>query len=150
MTPTRLFEGKRALVFGVANDRSIAWGIAQALHEHGASLIFTYAGEALEKRVRMEQALTRQWREDGQCVGHQLLERRQDLAARLAVARAQALEPGVHLAKHRVLASVTSRLPGAVGTASHSCFVARAANTVIPLLGARLGTARDSARALTC
>ena len=52
MTPTRLFEGKRVLVFGVANDRSIAWGIAQAMHEHGAELIFTYAGDALEKRVR--------------------------------------------------------------------------------------------------
>ena len=52
MTPTRLFEGKRVLVFGVANERSIAWGIAQAMHEHGASFIFTYAGEALEKRVR--------------------------------------------------------------------------------------------------
>lgn len=52
MTPTRLFEGKRVLVFGVANDRSIAWGIAQAMHEHGASFIFTYAGDALEKRVR--------------------------------------------------------------------------------------------------
>jgi enoyl-[acyl-carrier protein] reductase I len=52
MTPARLFEGKRVLVFGVANDRSIAWGIARAMHEHGASFIFTYAGEALEKRVR--------------------------------------------------------------------------------------------------
>ena len=52
MTPTRLFEGKRVLVFGVANERSIAWGIAQKLHEHGASLIFTYASEVLEKRVR--------------------------------------------------------------------------------------------------
>lgn len=52
MTPTRLFEGKRVLVFGVANERSIAWGIAQAMHEHGASFIFTYAGDALEKRVR--------------------------------------------------------------------------------------------------
>lgn len=52
MTPARLFEGKRVLVFGVANDRSIAWGIAQAMYEHGASLIFTYAGEVLEKRVR--------------------------------------------------------------------------------------------------
>ena len=49
---TRLFEGKRVLVFGVANERSIAWGIAQALHAHGASFIFTYAGEAFEKRVR--------------------------------------------------------------------------------------------------
>src|SRR5690606_19242853 len=52
MTPTRLFEGKRVLVFGVANERSIAWGIARAMHEHGASFIFTYAGDALEKRVR--------------------------------------------------------------------------------------------------
>jgi len=52
MTPTRLFEGKRVIVFGVANERSIAWGMAQAMHQHGASFIFTYAGEALEKRVR--------------------------------------------------------------------------------------------------
>ena len=52
MTGTRLFEGKRVLVFGIANERSIAWGIAQALHAQGASMIFTYAGEALEKRVR--------------------------------------------------------------------------------------------------
>jgi enoyl-[acyl-carrier protein] reductase I len=52
MTPTRLFEGKRVLVFGVANERSIAWGIAQAMHEHGASFVFTYAGDALERRVR--------------------------------------------------------------------------------------------------
>ena len=52
MTPTRLFGGKRVIVFGVANERSIAWGMAQAMHQHGASFIFTYAGEALEKRVR--------------------------------------------------------------------------------------------------
>jgi enoyl-[acyl-carrier protein] reductase I len=52
MTPGRLFEGKRVLVFGVANERSIAWGIAQAMAEQGASFIFTYAGEVLEKRVR--------------------------------------------------------------------------------------------------
>ena len=52
MTSARLFEGKRVLVFGVANDRSIAWGIAQSMHEHGARLAFTYAGEAFEKRVR--------------------------------------------------------------------------------------------------
>ena len=49
----RLFEGKRALVFGVANERSIAWGIAQALHAAGCTdFAFTYAGEVLEKRVR--------------------------------------------------------------------------------------------------
>jgi len=52
MTGTRLFEGKRVLMFGVANERSIAWGIAQAMHAQGAEFIFTYAGEALEKRVR--------------------------------------------------------------------------------------------------
>jgi enoyl-[acyl-carrier protein] reductase I len=44
--------GKKGLVMGVANDRSIAWGIAQAARAHGAELAFTYQGEALEKRVR--------------------------------------------------------------------------------------------------
>jgi enoyl-[acyl-carrier protein] reductase I len=48
----RLYEGKRVLVFGVANERSIAWGISQALHEQGARLGFTYLNEALERRVR--------------------------------------------------------------------------------------------------
>jgi len=44
--------GKRGLVMGVANDRSLAWGIAQALHAQGAEIAFSYMGEALEKRVR--------------------------------------------------------------------------------------------------
>jgi enoyl-[acyl-carrier protein] reductase I len=44
--------GKRGLVMGVANDRSIAWGIAKAVATHSASVAFTYQGEALEKRVR--------------------------------------------------------------------------------------------------
>jgi len=44
--------GKRGLIMGVANDRSIAWGIASALHAHGAELAFTYQGEAFERRVR--------------------------------------------------------------------------------------------------
>ncbi|MDA1329899.1 MAG: enoyl-ACP reductase [Chloroflexi bacterium] len=48
----KLLEGKKALVFGVANDRSIAWGIAKAFHEHGANVGLSYAGGALEKRVR--------------------------------------------------------------------------------------------------
>jgi len=48
----RLLEGKRALIFGVANQRSIAWGIAEALHGAGARLGFTYQGETLERRVR--------------------------------------------------------------------------------------------------
>ncbi len=47
-----LMSGKRGLVMGVANDHSIAWGIAQALAAQGAELAFTYQGEALEKRVR--------------------------------------------------------------------------------------------------
>jgi len=46
-----LMKGKRGLVMGVANDRSIAWGIAQALHEAGAELAFTYQGDAFKKRV---------------------------------------------------------------------------------------------------
>jgi enoyl-[acyl-carrier protein] reductase I len=47
----RLMDGKRGLVMGVANNRSIAWGIAQAAHAQGASLAFTYQGDALKKRV---------------------------------------------------------------------------------------------------
>lgn len=47
-----LLTGKTALIFGVANDHSIAWGIAKALHREGATLGFSYAGEKLERRVR--------------------------------------------------------------------------------------------------
>src|SRR5580692_1619071 len=47
-----LMKGKRGLVMGVANDHSIAWGIARTLAGHGAALAFTYQGEALGKRVR--------------------------------------------------------------------------------------------------
>jgi enoyl-[acyl-carrier protein] reductase I len=46
-----LMSGKRGLVFGVANNRSIAWGIARALAAHGAEIAFTYQGDALRKRV---------------------------------------------------------------------------------------------------
>ena len=49
---TQLMAGKRGLVMGLANDRSLAWGIARKLAEHGAELAFSYQGEALEKRVR--------------------------------------------------------------------------------------------------
>ena len=47
-----LMQGKRGLVMGVANERSIAWGIAAACAAQGAQLAFTYQGDALEKRVR--------------------------------------------------------------------------------------------------
>ena len=47
-----LMQGKRGLIMGLANDKSLAWGIAQKLGEAGAELAFSYQGEALEKRVR--------------------------------------------------------------------------------------------------
>jgi enoyl-[acyl-carrier protein] reductase I len=47
-----MFDGKKILVLGVANDRSIAWGIAEALHREGARVAFNYLNEALERRVR--------------------------------------------------------------------------------------------------
>jgi len=49
---TALMQGKRGLIMGVANDHSIAWGIARTLHAQGAELAFTYQGDALGKRVR--------------------------------------------------------------------------------------------------
>ena len=47
----KLLEGKKALIFGVANDRSIAWGIAQEFKRHGAQIALSYANDALKKRV---------------------------------------------------------------------------------------------------
>tara|TARA_Y100001936_G_C16010739_1_gene633398 strand:+ start:627 stop:1412 length:786 start_codon:yes stop_codon:yes gene_type:complete len=47
----KLMSGKKGLIMGVANERSIAWGISQKLSENGAELAFTYLGEALKKRV---------------------------------------------------------------------------------------------------
>jgi enoyl-[acyl-carrier protein] reductase I len=47
-----LMAGKRGLIMGVANERSIGWGIAKAVHAHGAELAFTFQGDALGKRVR--------------------------------------------------------------------------------------------------
>jgi enoyl-[acyl-carrier protein] reductase I len=47
-----LMQGKRGLIMGLANDRSLAWGIAKALHAQGAEMAFSYQGEALERRVK--------------------------------------------------------------------------------------------------
>ena len=47
-----LMDGKRGLIMGVANDHSIAWGIARMLHQHGAQIAYTYQGDALLKRVK--------------------------------------------------------------------------------------------------
>ncbi|MEK6704942.1 MAG: enoyl-ACP reductase FabI [Bdellovibrionota bacterium] len=52
MVNNRPFEGKKALILGVANERSLAWAIARSLHGGGASLAFNYLGESLERRVR--------------------------------------------------------------------------------------------------
>ncbi|MFT0891356.1 enoyl-ACP reductase FabI [Pseudochelatococcus sp. G4_1912] len=51
VTPAPLMAGKRGLILGLANNRSIAWGIARAARAHGAEVAFTYQGEALKKRV---------------------------------------------------------------------------------------------------
>ena len=48
---TGLMKGKRGLIMGLANDKSLAWGIAKQLHEHGAELAFSFQGDALKKRV---------------------------------------------------------------------------------------------------
>jgi enoyl-[acyl-carrier protein] reductase I len=64
-TGSGLLAGKRGLILGVANNRSIAWGIAKSAHAHGAKLAFTYQGDALKKRV---EPLAREL--DAQVVGH--------------------------------------------------------------------------------
>src|SRR5580658_9876722 len=48
----KLLQGRKGLIIGLANDKSIAWGIARAAAAQGAALAFTFQGEALEKRVR--------------------------------------------------------------------------------------------------
>ena len=48
---TGLMAGKRGLIMGLANDKSLAWGIAQKLHQHGAEMAFSFQGDALKKRV---------------------------------------------------------------------------------------------------
>lgn len=64
-TSSKILAGKRGLIMGLANNKSIAWGIAKSAREHGAELAFTFQGEALEKRVRPLAAEL-----DGLVVGH--------------------------------------------------------------------------------
>ena len=60
-----LLEGKNALIFGLANDKSIAWGITQAFHREGANLGISYAGEMLERRVKpLAEKVGCQWVEE--------------------------------------------------------------------------------------
>lgn len=49
---SEIMKGKRGLIMGVANEKSIAWGMAQELHKHGAEMAFTYQGDAFGKRVK--------------------------------------------------------------------------------------------------
>ena len=51
MNASGLMRGKRGVIMGLANNRSLAWGIAKSAHAHGAELAFTYQGDALKKRV---------------------------------------------------------------------------------------------------
>ena len=53
----KLMQSKKGLIMGVANERSIAWGIAKKLSEHGAELAFTYVGDALKKELFLLQNL---------------------------------------------------------------------------------------------
>src|SRR5512141_1985692 len=60
-----LLEGKNALIFGLANDKSIAWGITQAFHREGATIGISYAGEMLERRVKpLAEKVGCQWVEE--------------------------------------------------------------------------------------
>ena len=60
-----LLEGKNALIFGLANDKSIAWGITQAFHREGANIGISYAGEMLERRVKpLAEKVGCQWVEE--------------------------------------------------------------------------------------
>ena len=54
----KLMAGKKGIIMGLANDKSIAWGIAQALNAHGAQLAISYQNEALEKRVELDREVT--------------------------------------------------------------------------------------------
>lgn len=52
MTTSNIMKGKRGLIMGVANDHSIAWGIAKALHDNGAELAYSYLGDSIIKRIK--------------------------------------------------------------------------------------------------
>ena len=100
------FEGKQALVLGVANRRSIAWAIARRLHEEGADLAFTYQGERIEKGVR----------ELAESVGGKLVTacdvRSDDDVARVFAETADAFGGGLDLLVHSVAFAAAEDLEG--------------------------------------
>lgn len=78
-----LLSGKTAIIFGVANERSIAWGITKAFHEQGAVLGLSYAGQALEKRVQpLAESLGCDFVEACDVTSDEQIQRVADLAAR--------------------------------------------------------------------
>ena len=100
------FEGKQALVLGVANKRSIAWGIARRLHEEGAELAFTYQGERIEKGVR----------ELAESVGAQLVTecdvRSDDDVSRVFAETGEAFGGGLDVLVHSVAFAAAEDLEG--------------------------------------
>ncbi|NUQ85299.1 MAG: SDR family oxidoreductase, partial [Anaerolineales bacterium] len=78
-----LLEGKNALVFGLANERSIAWGITQAFHREGANIGISYAGEALERRVKpLAEKVGCQWVEECDVTSDEQIARAAESAAK--------------------------------------------------------------------
>src|SRR3954453_13932103 len=96
-----MFEAKRALILGVANKRSIAWGIARRLADGGAQLAFTFQGERIEKNVR-------------------------DLAATVSGPLVTGLDVRRHAAIHRVFGEVAEAFHGKLDILVHSVAFAAA------------------------
>ncbi|WP_170362456.1 enoyl-ACP reductase FabI [Ruegeria arenilitoris] len=98
-------KGKRGLIMGVANDRSIAWGIAKAMHEAGAELAFTYQGEAFGKRLEpLAQGLGSDFMVDADVTDDESLDRAFDeLGARW---------PSIDFVVHAIAYSDKSELTG--------------------------------------
>src|SRR6187200_118843 len=100
------FEGKQALILGVANKRSIAWAIAKRLHEEGAELAFTFQGERIEKGVR----------ELAESVGAKLVTecdvRSDDDVARVFAETGEAFDGGLDLLVHSVAFAAAEDLEG--------------------------------------
>ena len=70
-----LMEGKKGLIMGLANDKSIAWGIAQALNEQGAQLAISYQNEALEKRELIKISVLQNCEDDAREIAEVIAER---------------------------------------------------------------------------
>lgn len=104
--PGGLLAGKRGLVLGVANNRSIAWGIARSAAAHGAELAFTYQGEALKKRV---EPLAREL--NARVVGHCDVTDPASIDAAFA-ATAEAFPEGIDFVVHCVAFSDKDELTG--------------------------------------